>query len=333
MNRLGLLLLAALAGCAPKPWTGSTSVRALQAVGTREAWFGGSQGVWGVSRDGGRSWQVDSLRADDGSRPEFRAIAVTDEAVHLLAVGAPARLFRSTDRGETWRVVYYEDAEGVFYDAMRFWDAREGMAWGDPVGGCMSVAITRDGGETWTKVPCDQLPPARPGEAAFAASNGNIVVRGDSAWCASTARVWITGDRGRTWKVVDTPIASAAPMQGLFALAMWDGGGIGVGGDWEHPEDATASKVGTVDGGHTWYPITPGVGPGYRDGVRAVPGTPGPELWSVSAQGISRSPDGGTTWHAATLPVPGAFTVDFSTDGRRMWLAGKGFVLGLPRPR
>ena len=95
MNRLGLLLLAALAGCAPKPWTGSSSVRALQAVSTREAWFGGSQGVWGVSRDGGRSWQVDSLRADDGSRPEFRSIAVTDEAVHLLAVGAPAADRRS----------------------------------------------------------------------------------------------------------------------------------------------------------------------------------------------------------------------------------------------
>ena len=91
--------------------------------------------------------------------------------------------------------------------------------------------------------------------------------------------------------------------------------------------------MGTVDGGHTWHPITPGVGPGYRDGVRAVPGTSGPELWSVSAREISRSPDGGATWHAATLPVPGAFTVDFSTDGRRMWLAGKGFVVGLRRPR
>ena len=321
-------------GCAPQPWTGTASVRAVQAVGTEEAWFAGSHGVFGWSEDGGRSWQVDSVQAEDGSRPEFRSLAVTAEAVHVLAVGRPARLFRSVDRGRTWSVVYREDADGVFYDAMRFLDDRTGLAWGDPVGGCMSVLRSEDGGATWTKLPCADLPPALPGEAAFAASNGNIAVQGDSVWCASTARVWISGDRGQSWEVVPTPIAAAAPMQGLFALEFFGGGrGIGVGGDWEHPDDATASKVGTWDGGRTWIVLTPGEGPGYRDGVRAVPGTTGPEVWSVSARAITRSADGGSTWEQVEAPVPGAFTVDFSSNGRRAYLAGKGFVLSMRRPR
>jgi len=274
------------------------------------------------------------LFAEDGSRPEFRAIAVTAGAVHVLAVGQPARLFRSVDRGASWSVVYREDADGVFYDAMRFFDDRVGIAWGDPVGGCMSVVRTEDGGGTWTKVPCSALPPALPGEAAFAASNGNIAVHGDSVWCASSSRVFRSGDRGKTWAVAPTPIAAAAPMQGLFALAFFgDGRGLGVGGDWEHPEDATASKVATADGGTTWTVVTPGAGPGYRDGVRAVPGTPGPEVWSVSATALTRSADGGFTWEAVEAPVPGAYTVDFSANGRRAYLAGTGFVLGMRRPR
>lgn len=329
-----LVAACCVAGCAPRPWTGNASVRALQAVGDREAWFAGSQGVYGWTQDAGRTWHVDSLKAEDGTRPEFRSLAVTAKAVHVLAVGRPARLFRSVDRGANWTVVYREDADGVFYDAMRFLDDRVGLAWGDPVGGCMSVLRTEDGGATWTKVPCTALPPALPGEAAFAASNGNIAVHGDSVWCASTARVWISGDRGRSWEVVPTPIAAAAPMQGLFALEFFgDGRGIGVGGDWEHPDDATASKVVTWDGGRTWAVLTPGEGPGYRDGVRAVPGTTGPEVWSVSARAITRSADAGTTWEPVEAPVPGAFTVDFSTDGRRAYLAGKGFVLSMQRPR
>ena len=334
MKFLWFAVMCGVAGCAPHPWTGPSSVRALQAVGNKEAWFAGSHGAVGATFDGGRSWRIDSLFAEDGSRPEFRSIAVTTAAVHVLAVGQPARLFRSVDRGASWSVVYREDADGVFYDAMRFVDDRVGIAWGDPVGGCMSVLRTEDGGATWTKVPCTDLPPVVPGEAAFAASNGNIAVRGDSVWCASTARVWISGDRGLSWEVVSTPIAAAAPMQGLFALALFgDGRGLGVGGDWEHPDDASASKVATVDGGRTWSVVTPGAGPGYRDGVRAVPGTREPEVWSVSARAITRSADGGFTWEPVDAAVPGAFTVDFSSDGRRAYLAGKGFVLSMRRPR
>ena len=51
---------------------------------------------------------------------------------------------------------------------MDFCNDQEGIAIGDPTDSCMSIIITRDGGETWTKLSCDDLPKAKEGEAAFA---------------------------------------------------------------------------------------------------------------------------------------------------------------------
>ena len=86
---------------------------------------------------------------------------------------------------------------------------------GDPLGGCLSVIITRDGGATWSAVSCEDLPTAE--EAAFAASNGNIVLLGDEVWIASggvASRIFRSSDRGRTWEVVETPILQGGAMTG-----------------------------------------------------------------------------------------------------------------------
>ena len=85
---------------------------------------------------------------------------------------------------------------------MKFWNESEGIAIGDPVENCMSVIITRDGGNTWEKLPCEILPEVEKGEAAFAASNSNIAVFGNHAWVATggrKSRVMHTADKGKTW--------------------------------------------------------------------------------------------------------------------------------------
>jgi photosystem II stability/assembly factor-like uncharacterized protein len=38
-----------------------------------------------------------------------------------------------------------------FYDSMKFWNKNEGIAMGD-LNDCLSIIITRDGGNTWNKV-------------------------------------------------------------------------------------------------------------------------------------------------------------------------------------
>ena len=81
--------------------------------------------------------------------------------------------------------VYFESNDKVFYDAMTFWNDREGIAMGDPTENCLSIIITRNGGNNWEKLSCEFLPKTEEGEAAFAASNSNIAVYRDHTWIVS----------------------------------------------------------------------------------------------------------------------------------------------------
>lgn len=87
------------------------------------------------------------------------------------------------------KLVYAEENEAVFYDAMTFWNNEEGIAMGDPTADCLSILTTRDGGKTWQKTPCDRLPKVKEGEAAFAASNTNIATVGDKTWIITGGKV------------------------------------------------------------------------------------------------------------------------------------------------
>jgi photosystem II stability/assembly factor-like uncharacterized protein len=316
-----------------RSWEVDASIRALDVVDGSEVWYAGSNGRWGRTVDAGKNWQHGVLSHEDVAEGElaFRAVAVTDHAAHVLNVGSPALLYRSTDEGANWDVVYREDHPGAFYDAMAFWDGQEGLAFGDPTDGCMSVLITRDRGENWTKVPCENLPEVADGEAAFAASNSNIAVHGDAAWCATggkVSRVLFTPDRGRTWTVQPTPIVQGGGMTGLFSLAMYDAKrGVGIGGDWEKMDDNSQNKIFTGNGGSSWSLLTPGRGPGYRSSVRFVPGSDGQEIWAVGIPGVARSSNGGRSW--TNTPDSAYYTVRFTPDGRVAWLAGRGKIARL----
>ena len=116
---------------------------------------------------------------------------------------------------------------GIFFDSMAFWDDQEGMAMGDATAGCLSVIITRDGGRNWELLGCSNLPDAEVSqdgqkEAAFAASNGNLVLQGDDVWMATggvASRIYHSSNRGRDWIARATPIVQGGAMTGMFSAA------------------------------------------------------------------------------------------------------------------
>jgi hypothetical protein len=72
----------------------------------------------------------------------------------------------------------------------------------------MAVMATEDGGATWQRL---KMPPALPGEGAFAATGTGIAVWGDGDVRIGTGgknavRVYHSADSGRTWSVAPTPI-------------------------------------------------------------------------------------------------------------------------------
>ena len=304
-----------------------SSIRALEVLNDSTVWFAGSGGVYGYTEDGGQSWTIDSLLADS-IRPHFRSIAVTKQAVFLLSIASPALLYRSADKGKSWQAVYQENHPGAFYDAMAFWDDKEGMAMGDPTDGCLSVLLTHDGGQNWEKVPCSKLPPAEEGEAAFAASNSNITLFGGHAWIVSggkRARAFHSPDRGAAWEVFDTPIIEGDQMTGIFSIDFYDDKhGIIFGGDWNRKEMNSRNKAVTKDGGRTWQLVSEGKGPGYRSCVQYIPESQARGILACGIPGISYSLDGGQNW--SSLSTESFYTMRFGKSWKTLWLAGNGRI-------
>ena len=278
--------------------TDDISIRALLIDGNK-AWYAGSKGKFGwVSLSGDKDFN--GVVAKDTLLPEFRAIAQTSTDVFILNVASPALLHKISKDGKHNKEVYTESGEKVFYDCMRFYNDKEGIAMGDPANGCLAILTTKDGGETWTKQTCGTMPKTADGEAAFAASNTNIVVKGDKTWIASggkKSRVFYSEDKGKTWEVFDTPIAQGTEMSGIFSVDFYDENiGFAVGGDYEQLTKNSGNKILTTDCGKTWKLVGENTGFGYASCVQFVPSSDGNELVTAGPSGIYYSYDRGATW-------------------------------------
>ncbi len=274
------------------------SIRAIEIDGDK-AWYAGSGGKYGyMSLSGGANFS--GIMAKDTLFPEFRAIAKTDDAVFILNAGTPALLYKISKDGRKNKLVYTETGERVFYDSMKFRNNKQGMAMGDPVNECLSVLTTEDGGDTWKKISCLKLPTVAEGEAAFAASNTNLEIEGDNVWMVSggkKSRVFASADKGLSWKIYDTPIVQKYESTGIFSVDFYDAEvGFAVGGDYTDPDNTTANKMLTEDGGKTWKIVADKTAFGYASCVQFVPESGGNELVTVGPSGIYYSWDRGANW-------------------------------------
>ncbi|TMU56939.1 oxidoreductase [Flagellimonas algicola] len=290
----------------------SVSIRAIEFLDRKTLAFAGSGGVYGTL-DVISHTVRSNIQSYDSLYPGFRAVGKTASDFFMLSAGNPALLYKTGNSG-TMELVYKEEGEGVFYDSMKFWNASEGMAVGDSMFGCLSIIITRDGGNTWTKLPCSQLPAAEKGEGAFAASNTNIAIVGNSAWIATTTgAVYKSMDKGKTWSKTATPIVKEKPAEGIYSIDFYDKYiGFAIGGDYTQPQSNKANKVVTQDGGATWQLIADGEEPNYKSCVQYMPNSDGEGLVAVGFTGISYSQDSGRHWKQ--LSDEGFYALRFLND-------------------
>lgn len=303
----------------------SASIRALEQM-PGSIGFAGSTGIFG-SVDV-KNLKVRTRRMDyRDTQPEFRAVAHTSTDFFMLSAGDPALLYKTGDTGNM-ELVYTESGPEVFYDTMGFWDDKNGIAVGDAMDGCMSILISRDGGENWNKIPCDKLPEALPGEGAFAASDTNISFAGDSCWIISSkSRIYYSPDKGLNWEVRQVLPPSEQATFGLYSLAFYnDQIGYAVGGDYTQPDVKTQNKISTSDGGKTWELRASGQPPGYLSCVQYVPGRGGTDLVAVSFKGIFYSSDYGNSW--SSLGTEGFYSFRFADDSTA-FASGKGKIARL----
>jgi photosystem II stability/assembly factor-like uncharacterized protein len=260
---------------------------------------------------------------------EYRSLATNGKDFFALSIGNPARLYKFSKNLADKTLVYQENHEKAFYDSIQFWNEKEGIAIGDPTGDCLSVIITHDGGNTWIKIDCAHLPKVQEGEAAFAASNTNIVLKGSKVWIVSggkKSRVFHSNDKGKSWQVFETPIVQGEAMTGIFTADFYDENiGFVAGGNYEKPTQNFQNKAVTTDGGKTWNVIGENTGFGYASCVQFVPKSKGKGIVSVGASGLQYSADGGYTWKQF-LPDPTLYTIRF-LDEDTAFAAGKDKII------
>lgn len=380
MRRIGYLAatLVILFAKAHAQWTMEDShttadLRGIDNVGGGVAWASGTNGTVLRTEDGGYLWQACSV-PPGAEHLDFRGIQGFDANTAIVmssGKGDLSRLYKTTDGCNSWKLVFTNPygADG-FFDAILFLNRAYGILFGDPTPAGMKtpveyadsfrIRVTADGGTTWGPVSEPDYPPqpanglhAEKGEAAFAASNSSIAVRGGRFWFATSAsRVCsrqiyrtarppeglfqpaycagvidpISRECGQPWTDftnASVPIAHSSPSAGIFSLYFRSRFvGVAVGGDYQRPNAPTQTAAYSADGGRTWR--TAQAPPhGYRSAVAYDDAL---KTWiTVGPNGTDISTDDGRNWRAVH---PDA-ALHEARDANRNWNAlSLPFVVG-----
>ncbi len=298
------LVLAPSAQAQWKPQNSGTdaSFRGMSVVSSDVVWISGTRGTFAWTTDAGAHWHAG--RVPGATSRDFRAVhAISLDTALLMVSGKDtALIYRTTDRGTSWSVVYHDASKGAFLDAMTFFDSRRGLAVGDPVDGRFVILSTSDGGQHWARIAAAGIPASIPGEGAFAASGTSLITCGrDDAWLgsggAAASRVFHSIDGGRTWSVANVPIDAGVASAGIFSLACRDTRHIvAVGGNYAKPDAAATTVASSDDGGATWIASAPAAATAFLSGVAFLDRSDGKRLIAVGTEGSAFSLDGGRTW-------------------------------------
>jgi photosystem II stability/assembly factor-like uncharacterized protein len=161
-----------------------------------------------VTSDGGRSWHLASGPMPPALPGEFGFAASGEclvtaggrDAWFGTGGGAQARVFHSSDRGESWQVsptpILSGPTAGIF--ALAFRDPRHGLAAGGdfaaPTSSPDALALTADGGSSWSLV----------GDAPNEYRSGASWMTGRVAIVVGPTGSDVSLDQGRSWQRFDS---------------------------------------------------------------------------------------------------------------------------------
>jgi photosystem II stability/assembly factor-like uncharacterized protein len=228
---------------------------AVSPVNSQVVWAAGTGGTYVVTTDGGATWK--SGVVPGAEQLQFRDVyAVSDQIAYLMSIGNDTnnfKIYKTFDGGAHWKVEFTNQLANAFYDCFAFWTPDRGIAHSDSVNGVFPDIRTFNGW-SWQSI-ANNMPPALPGEASFAASGTCITTQGESnAWIATggstIARILATRDGGDTWNAYDTPLVSNDSAGGVSVAFRDPWHGIVGGGDLSTNISADAAT--SSDGGVTW---------------------------------------------------------------------------------
>jgi photosystem II stability/assembly factor-like uncharacterized protein len=221
--------------------------------------------VWFVSEDSGSVWiagdsalvaKADTsdlstwslLNSGIPSSVEINWLEFVNTSI-IFAAGGNGAIYKTTDGGNSWNVVYYNAALTNFIDRITFFNATHGFAWGDGISSTSIQACleTTNGGSTWTNNNSQLIEYASSQIIRFVPPS-NVFLTGGYDITFNKWGIWRSTDAGHNWSFASigtsakdsvTPTRSSDFKNNLVGVACRD--------------DSTFWS--TSDGGVTWQQI------------------------------------------------------------------------------
>ena len=303
--------------------TGETFIRANVSIGI---------GVF-KSTDAGETWKHMGL--DETARIGRIAIHPTNpDIVYAASLGhaytpQPERgVYRTTDGGETWEHVLFVDEDTgasdlimdpnnprVLYAGM--WHL-ELKTWTRVSGGPGSgIFMTRDGGDTWTKLEGNGLPELDVGKVALCMSKADsrrvyaLIETADGVSlggeAAESGELWMTSDGAKTW-TLQTHNRNLSGRNAYYARC------AAAPDDPDETYFLTASYAVSLDAGKSHDLRRFEDAPGWDHHDMWIDPTDGDRQAVAHDGGVSISLNRGTSWYKIQLPIAQMYHVTVDND-------------------
>lgn len=296
----------------------SNSLRGISVLDDDNAWLSGAKGTILMTTDAGQNWQL--LTSPDNDSLDFRSIHAFDANTAIVAsAGFPSRIYKTSNAGETWNLVYENSDSAAFINSIAFRNDQSGIALGDQLNGRHLMLQTNDAGDSWTLIDSSFIPKPLTVENAFAASGSCIALLNDDYFIGfggEKSRIF-SSLNNNDWQATPTPMKAGLPSQGIYSIASGAELLMAVGGDYTTP-DSSHSPIYSNDTGKTWHKSS-GKLSGYRSVVDYAEQA---KTWvAAGTNGIDVSTDKGKSWRK--MSDQDINTLRFAPNSTRAFAASK----------
>lgn len=283
-------------------FAGAGGAATMSFVDDRHGWViaGGTAPVLYGTTDGGATWTATPTGVPVTSMWQ---LLFADQSHGWLLFGDPGRptsgLARTTDGGRSWTSTTLP----IKVNGLAFNGPLQGVAVGEH-GGTAAIAVTNDGGVTWTDRHVDALPAPRPDSLSAVALGADGVAwavgasHTDEAGVVSGPAVLRSADGGATWATVDGAGTGNYRSVRIVGTTVWIGG--------QAPGQGSLRTV--IRSGSATTPFVDRYSASNTGSFQSLVEAGG-HLWASGLQvGLVRSGDAGATWapvaRSATTACP-----------------------------
>lgn len=142
----------------------------------------------------------------------------------IFGAGYNGAIYKTTDGGSSWNVVYYNPSLTNFIDNITFFDAKDGFAWGDGLSDSSINACveTTDGGASWTNNNNFIIGLGYPGDMCFTLPSSAFLCGKNFISGTLYYGIWRSTDSGRNWSFSTVGTSSKDSLTYPFSVIFED---------------------------------------------------------------------------------------------------------------